>query len=116
MEDNKPTSISEYIASYPFDIQERLQLIRETFQKVVPHATEKISYGIPTIFHKKNLVHFAAYKAHIGIYAMPEANAAFKEELSKYKFDKRSIQLPHNEPIPVALLERLIEFRVIEVG
>ncbi len=113
----KTTTVTEYIASYPDAIQQRLLLIRSTFQKLAPHATEKISYGIPTIcYNNKMLMHFAAYKEHIGIYALPEANVAFQEELLRYKIGKRSIQFPHSEPLPIALIEKIIKFRITEVG
>ncbi len=117
MQLEKPTTITNYIASFPDDIQQKLQLIRSTFQKLAPNATEKISYGIPTVCcNNKMLMHFAAYKEHIGIYALPEANIAFKSELLKYKIGKRSIQFPHNEPLPISLIEKIIQFRIAEVG
>lgn len=116
MQSKKSTTVEEYIALFSEDLQQRLRVIQKTIKYIVPHAIEKISYGIPTIvYNKKMLMHYAAYKDHIGIYALPEANEAFKEELINYKIGKRSIQFPHSEPLPIALIEKIIKFRVAEV-
>lgn len=111
---NKPDNIDEYIASFPEDIQKILQEIRETIQKTAPEATEKISYALPTFYLQGNLVHFAAFTSHIGFYALPSGNREFQEELSKYKTGKGSIQFPLNEPMPLALITKIVKFRVKE--
>ena len=111
----KFTTMDGYIASFPKDVQAILEKIRRTIRKAAPEAVEAISYQIPTFKLKgSNLVHFAAWKDHIGFYATPSGNAAFKKELSKYKVAKGSIQFPLDEPIPYDLVTKIAMFRVKE--
>lgn len=107
-------SIDEYIASYPKATQEILEQVRATIQKAAPNATEAIRYAIPTFILNGNLVHFAAFKNHIGFYAAPTGNGAFKAELSVYKGGKGSVQFPINQPMPLELITRIVQFRVRE--
>ena len=107
-------TIDEYIAAFPQEIQDILQELRVTIQQAAPEATEKISYQMPTFFLKGNLVHFAAYKNHIGFYPAPSGIEAFKAELSSYKGAKGSVQFPINEPLPLELISRITKFRVAE--
>jgi len=112
---NQPTTISAYIASFPKETQEILEQVRETIQKAAPDATEAIKYAIPTfMLNGKNLVHFAGFKTHIGFYATPTGHEAFREELSRYKQGKGSVQFPVDEPIPLELISRIVKFRVEE--
>lgn len=113
-EKSTPKDIDEYIASYPEDVQEILGKIRATIRKAAPDAGEKISYGMPTFTLKGNLVHFAAFKKHIGFYPIPSGIEEFKDELSVYKQGKGSVQFPLDEPIPYELISRIVEFRVKE--
>ena len=113
-EKSTPKEIDEYIASYPKDVQEILAKIRSTIREAAPEAGEKISYGMPTFTLKGNLVHFAAFKKHIGFYPIPSGIEAFKEELSAYKGGKGSVQFPLDEPIPYELISRIVKFRVEE--
>ena len=111
----KFTTMAAYIASFPKDVQTILEKIRQTIRKAVPGATETISYQIPTFkLNGGNLVHFAAWKEHIGFYAMPSGNVAFKKELAQYKVAKGSIQFPLDEPIPYDLVTKIVKFRVKE--
>ena len=104
-----------YIASLPRDVQDILEKIRQVIRKTAPEAVEAISYQIPTFkLNGKNLVHFAAWKDHIGFYATPSGNAAFKKELAQYKVAKGSIQFPLDEPIPYDLVRNMVSFRVKE--
>lgn len=112
----KPKTIDEYISSFTPEVQARLQQIRSLIKEMVPEAEEKISYGIPTFLLEKNLVHFAAFKEHIGFYALPTANEKFKKELSRYKVGRGSIQFPLSEPLPVELIRKLVRFRVKELN
>ena len=107
-------TIDEYIAGFPEDIQAILQKIRTTIRKAAPDAKEAIKYRIQTFTLNGNLVHFAAFKNHIGFYPTPSAIAKFKDELSKYKSAKGSVQFPLDEPMPVALVTRIVKFRVGE--
>ena len=111
----KFTTMDAYIASFPKEVQGILEKIRQTILKAAPGATEAISYQIPTFkLNGGNLVHFAAWKDHIGFYATPAGNVAFKKELARYKVAKGSIQFPLDEPIPYDLVTKIVEFRVKE--
>jgi uncharacterized protein YdhG (YjbR/CyaY superfamily) len=107
-------TIDEYIASFPEDTQKILEEIRATIKAVAPEAEEKISYQMPTFFLKGNLIHFAAFKKHIGIYPTPSGTQAFKDEISIYQGAKGSIRLPIDEPMPLELIGRIVKFRVAE--
>ncbi|MGE6354225.1 iron chaperone [Flavobacterium sp. NPDC079362] len=114
MDIKKPADIDEYIGAFPNNIQEILKEIRTTIQKAAPHAKEKISYSMPAFDQDGIVVYFAAFKNHIGLYALPSGHEAFKEELSKYKSGKGSVQFPLNEPIPLDLITKIVKFRVKE--
>ncbi len=107
-------SIDEYIASFPAEVQEKLQTLREVIQAAAPEATEKISYQMPTFALHGNLVHFAAFPKHIGFYPDPSGIEAFKEELSAYKGAKGSVQFPLEKPLPYGLISKIVKFRVAE--
>ena len=107
-------TIDEYIAEFPKSTQEILQKIRKIIQELAPEAKETISYQMPTFKLKKNLVHFAAFKKHIGLYPTPSGTEAFTQELSPYVHGKGSIQFPLNKSIPYDLIEKIVKFRVIE--
>jgi uncharacterized protein YdhG (YjbR/CyaY superfamily) len=112
---NKPTTTTEYIATFPKDIQLLLNRMRATIKIVAPKAEESISYGMPAYkLFKKPLVYFAGYKNHIGFYATPTGHEEFNAELSKYKQGKGSVQFPINEPLPLDLITRIVQFRVEE--
>lgn len=113
---NKPIAktIDEYIADHPKDVQKLLAQVRNTVKASAPGAVEKISYGIPTFTLNGNLVHFGAYKNHIGFYATPTGHEAFKKELSAYKQGKGSVQFPIDQPLPLDLISKIVQFRVIE--
>lgn len=109
-----PKDIDEYIAGFPPDIQEILEEIRMTIRQAAPDAEEAIKYQIPTFTLKGNLVHFAAFKKHIGFYPTPTGIEQFKDELSAYKGAKGSVQFPLDKPIPFDLISRIVRFRVEE--
>jgi len=109
-----PATIDEYIASFPADVQAILQKVRETIHKSAPEATEAISYQMPTFKLQGNLVHFAAFKNHIGFYPVPSGIEKFKKELAKYPQGKGSVQFPLDRPIPYALIARIVKYRVRE--
>ena len=104
--------IDGYIKMFPSGVKKILQELRAVIRQSAPDAEEKISYQIPTFALKGNLVHFAAYKTHIGFYPTPGGIEAFKEELARYKSAKGSVQFPINEPLPMELIRRIVEFRV----
>ena len=109
-----PKTIDEYIAGYPPEIQKILKKIRATIRKAAPEAQETISYQMPTFTLNGNLVHFAAFKKHIGFYPVPTGIEAFKKELSVYQGGKGSVQFLLDEPIPYGLISRIVKFRVKE--
>ena len=109
-------TIDEFISQYPPDIQTILQKIRTTIQKSAPGAEEAMAYGIPTFkLNGKNLVHFSAFKEHIGFYPTPSGIAKFKKELSTYEWAKGSVKFPLDKSIPYALIGKITQFRVKEV-
>ena len=109
-----PQTIDEYIAGFPKDVQVILKRIRSTVRKAAPGATEKISYQMPTFFLEGNLVHFAAFKTHIGFYPVPTGIEKFQKELSAYEVGKGSVKFPFDEPIPYELTENIVKFRIKE--
>jgi uncharacterized protein YdhG (YjbR/CyaY superfamily) len=111
----KPENIDEYIAGFPKDVQKILNQIRSTIKKTVPDAEEKISYAIPTFtLNGRNLVHFAGFKNHIGLYPAPRGVGAFNKELSQFKGGKGTVQFPLDQPVPVDLITRIVKYRVSE--
>lgn len=109
------TNVDSYITSFPKDIQKILNDIRKTIVKKAPEAVESLSYGMPAYkTNGKPLVYFAAYKNHIGFYATPQGHTVFAIELSKYKSGKGSVQFPIDQPMPLDLIGRIVEFRVKE--
>ncbi|MFX1493496.1 MAG: iron chaperone [Promethearchaeota archaeon] len=107
-------SIDEYIGSFSKKVQDILEKLRHIIRKSAPKAEETISYRIPTFKLNGNLVHFAAYKNHIGFYPTPSGIEAFKNELSQYEVSKGSIKFPINKPIPFDLVRKIVEYRVKE--
>ena len=112
MDPTDPKDIDEYISGFPKEIQELLQKVRKTIWEAAPEATEAIKYQIPTFVLNGNLVHFAAFKNHLGFYPAPQGIEEFKEELSAYKGAKGSVQFQYSEPIPFDLISRIVKFRV----
>lgn len=114
---DKPTrvdSIDEYIAAFPAEVQTMLKALRATIKAAAPDAQEKISYQMPTFALHGNLVHFAAYKKHIGFYPTPSGIQAFKDELVDYASSKGAVQFPLDAPLPLELIGRIVRYRVEE--
>jgi uncharacterized protein YdhG (YjbR/CyaY superfamily) len=109
-----PKNIDEYVAGFPNDIQDILQKIRMTIRKAAPDAEEAIKYQVPTFTLKGNLVHFAAFKKHIGFYPTPSGIEKFQKELSAYESAKGSVRFPLDKPIPFDLISKIVKFRVKE--
>lgn len=112
--ENSFITIDDYINSFPKDIQELLEQIRLTIKNAAPEAIETINYKMPTFQFNGNLVHFSAYKQHIGFYPAPSGIEAFKKDLSQYKWAKGSVQFPLDKPIPLDLIAEIVKFRVME--
>ena len=109
-----PQTIDEYIAAFPDDMQQILQQIRQTIRAAAPDAQEAISYQMPTFKLHGNLVHFAAFKKHIGFYPDPSGIEAFKDELAPYANSKGAVQFPLGKPVPYELISRVVTYRVEE--
>jgi uncharacterized protein YdhG (YjbR/CyaY superfamily) len=107
-------TVEQYITGFPPDVQEILQKIRIIIKEEAPSATERIAYGMPTYTMEKNLIHFAGYARHIGLYPTPTGIDAFRDELAAYKNAKGSVQFPLSEPIPYDLIRRIARYRVAE--
>ena len=107
-------TIDEYISQFPPEVQEILNKLRKVIKEAAPEAEEKLSYQMPTFYLKGNLVHFAAYKNHIGFYPTPSGIEAFRDKLSAYRGAKGSVQFPIDKPLPYELVSEIVKFRVAE--
>lgn len=114
MKENKITygSIDEYISTFTPEVQDILQTLRQVIKESAPDAKEKISYQMPTFELHGNLVHFAAFKNHIGFYPAPSGIDAFKEELKDYHKSKGTLQFPIDKPLPYDIISRIVKYRV----
>lgn len=106
--------VEEYIAGFDPEIQARLRRMREAFFELLPDATEGIKYRMPTILHHGNLLHYAAFKSHIGLYPLPHALEVLKDETSGFKQGKGSIQFPNDRPLPMELIVKIAKARIAE--
>jgi uncharacterized protein YdhG (YjbR/CyaY superfamily) len=107
-------SIDEYIATFPEDIQKKLEEVRVTIKAAAPEAQEKISYQVPTFYLYGNLVHFAGFKNHISFFPTSSGVQAFKDELSQYETSKGTIRFPIDKPLPLGLISKITKYRVAE--
>lgn len=111
--ESKPVDL--YIKTFPEDIQEKLQQIRNIIKKMAPEAIESISYGMPSYkIYGRQLVYFAGFKNYIGFYALPSGHAEFSDELKHYKQGKGSVQFPNDAALPLDLIAQIVEFRMYE--
>ena len=108
-----PKDMDAYIAGFPHDVQEILKKVRMTIRKAAPDAEEAIKYQMPTFTLNGNLVHFAAFKKHIGFYPAPRGIEKFKDELSVYEGGKGSVRFPLDKPFPFDLIHKIVKFRVM---
>lgn len=114
MNKNTPRNMDDYVGRFPQHVQQRLTKMRATIRKAAPKAQETISYGMPAFRLDGILVWFAAHQRHIGFYPRASGITAFKSELSEYKVAKGSVQFPLDKPLPLALVRRMVRFRVKE--
>lgn len=115
-EEQLKITVPEYIAQFPDKVQERLELLRILTIEIAPEATEYIAWGmIGYKLNKKPLLYFAAFKNHVGFYALPKTHHRFTEALEGYKQGKGSVQFPHNKEFPLDLIRDIIAYRVVEV-
>lgn len=114
MKTKTAASIDEYIAGFPEEVQKILEQVRATIKEAAPEAQETIKYAIPTFTFRGNLVHFAAFKNHVGFYPAPTGMEAFKQDFSGLKTGKGSVQFPLDKPMPLALITKIVKWRVKE--
>ena len=107
-----PKTVDEYIVQFPADVQERVQAVRRTVAKSAPRATERISYGMPGFFLRKNVVYFAAFTNHIGFFPGAEALDVFAHDLARYKTSKGGVHFPYDQRLPLALVTKIVKYRV----
>jgi uncharacterized protein YdhG (YjbR/CyaY superfamily) len=107
-------TIDEYIAAFPEDTQALLQAVRATIHAAAPDAVERISYNMPAFAQEGNLVYFAALKHHIGLYPTSSGIAAFQQEISAYESSKGAVKFPKDQPMPLDLITKIVQFRVAE--
>lgn len=113
---NKYTTIDQYISNCPSNVQDILKKFRDIIHEEAPQATEAIKYQMPTfVLNNQNLIHFAAYKNHIGLYPTPSGITAFQKELKNFVTTKGAIQFVIAKSMPYDLVRRITEFRVKEV-
>jgi uncharacterized protein YdhG (YjbR/CyaY superfamily) len=114
MKQTSVDNIDEYISGFPPDVQEPLQKLRSIIRKAAPDAKEAIKYQIPTYVWNGNLIHFAAFKNHIGLYPGSKAVENFKQELAKYELSKGTIRFPLGKPLPAGLVTKIVKFNMKE--
>jgi uncharacterized protein YdhG (YjbR/CyaY superfamily) len=107
-------SVDEYIATFPKNVQKSLSAIRNTVRKLAPEAEETFRYGIPTFRLKGNLIHYAGYERHIGLYPTSSAIKFFSKELAKYETARGTVRFPIDKPLPMPLITKIVKFRVKE--
>ncbi len=108
----KPSTIDEYIAQFPTDLQAILNKVRAVIKENAPQAQERISYGMPGFYQNGMLVWFAGHKEYLGFYPTGEGIEVFKDQLHSYKFSKGAVQFPLDKPIPYDLIKKIVKYRV----
>jgi uncharacterized protein YdhG (YjbR/CyaY superfamily) len=110
------TTVESYLSQFPTSVRTHLDAVRKTITTTVPDATESIAYAMPAYKYKgKPLIYFAGYAKHVGLYATPTGHEAFTAELARYKQGKGSVQFPITEPMPLALIERIVKHRITQI-
>ena len=112
MKAKKAKNIDDYIGDFPPDVQLMLEKVRTAIRKAAPKAEEAIKYQMPTFVLNGNLIHFAGYKNHVGLYPGSKPIEEFRDELTRYETSKGTIRLPLDKPIPVGLISKITKFCV----
>lgn len=105
-----PKTIDAYIEAQPEEVQTLLNTVRETLRATLPNAQERISWSMPTYWQKQNIIHFAAFKKHIGLYPGDKAIVHFSDKLTDYKTSKGAIQFPFDKPLPLQLIAEIAKW------
>lgn len=111
MASSKPTTVDEYIHTFPDDVQKKLKKVRKTIHDAIPDAREELKWNRPAFIGETILVMFGGFKNHVGYYTTPSSLEAFKDELSDYKTGQGSVQFPYDEPLPTELITKIAEYR-----
>src|SRR5437879_10975930 len=109
-----PRTIDEYVAAFPADVQSILEKIRFTIREAAPQAQEKISYKMPAFSLDGDLIYFAAFRKHIGVYPPVRGDEKLRKEIARYRGEKGNLKFPLDDPIPYELIDRVVKFRVTE--
>jgi uncharacterized protein YdhG (YjbR/CyaY superfamily) len=109
---SQPKTIDEYVSSYPENVRSMLEEVRKILHQEAPEAQETIKYQIPTFTLSGNLMSFAAYKHHIGLYPVPSTTAALKKEIAPYRAAKSTLRFPIDKPLPLSLIRKVVKQRV----
>jgi len=112
MRAKQTTTIDEYIADCPENVQPHLEKVRAAIRKAAPDAEEAIKYGMPTFVLNGNLIHFASWTNHVGLYPGSKPIEMFKDELAKYEISKGTVRFPLDKPIPLGLIGKITKFCV----
>jgi uncharacterized protein YdhG (YjbR/CyaY superfamily) len=108
----RPETIDEYISDFPRNVQPLLEKVRATIRKAAPGAEEAIKYGMPTFVLNGNLIYFAGYANHIGLYPGSRAIEVFEDDLSRFETSKGTVRIPLDKPVPVGLIGKITKFCV----
>jgi uncharacterized protein YdhG (YjbR/CyaY superfamily) len=111
---SKFSTIDQYISAFPEDTRKILEQIRQVVKSAAPEAVETIKYSMPTFILRGNLIHFAAFKNHIGLYPAPKGDGTLEKELAQYRAEKSTLRFPLNKPIPLDLIYRVVRLRIEE--
>jgi uncharacterized protein YdhG (YjbR/CyaY superfamily) len=112
MRAKQTTTIDEYIADCPKNVQPHLEKVRAAIRKAAPDAEEAIKYGMPTFVQQGNLIHFAGWTSHVGLYPGSKPIEIFKDELAKYEISKGTVRFPFDKPIPYGLIGKITKYCV----
>lgn len=104
-----PTNFEEYADAFPPRVRTILRKIRATIREAVPDAEERISYRMPAFKLNRDIAYFAAFKHHIGFYPPVRGNEALQKAVARYSGPKGNLQFPLDEPIPYALIARIVK-------
>lgn len=108
--DDTPKSIDEYIERQPKEYRERLYILKAAIKEAIPNAKEKISWSMPTFWEEHNIIHFASFKKHIGLYPGPDAVTHFKDKIKDFKSSKGAIQFQYDKPLPINLIKEITKW------
>jgi uncharacterized protein YdhG (YjbR/CyaY superfamily) len=106
----KPKTIDDYISMQSEELWPLLNQVRDTIRKALPYAEERISWSMPTYWNKQNIIHFAAFKKHIGLYPGDKAVEHFSQRLTEYKTSKGAVQFPYSKPLPLELITEIAKW------